>query len=153
MNLDALAGMDPAAMQKMMEEAMADPALRQQMESMNANVADAMEQLAKMSPEELQAQMMEGLQQLTSGNIMDSVMGKKDEVLETLAAQGLVPADKIEEYRSNPEKVCLDLGRDRMHCISFAKPYRFGLLVCSSSSNNPTSFAHPFPTTHSLRKK
>lgn len=104
MNLDALAGMDPSAMQKMMEEAMADPALREQMEAMNANIGDAMEQLSKMSPEELQKQMMEGLQQLTSGDIMDSIIGKKDEVLETLAAQGLVPADKIEEYRANPEK-------------------------------------------------
>ena len=48
--------------------------------AMNANMAEAMEQLGNMSPEELQAQMMEGLQQLTSGDIMDSVLGKKDEL-------------------------------------------------------------------------
>ena len=96
-----LEGMDMESIQKMMEEAMKDPSLA----AMNANMAEAMEQLGKMSPEELQAQMMEGLQQLTSGDIMDSVLGKKDEVLETLAAQGLVPAEKIAEYRANPAKV------------------------------------------------
>ena len=96
-----LEGMDMESIQKMMEEAMNDPSFA----AMNANMAEAMEQLGKMTPEELQAQMMEGLQQLTSGDIMDSVLGKKDEVLETLAAQGLVPPDKIAEYRANPEKV------------------------------------------------
>ena len=96
-----LEGMDMESIQKMMEEAMKDPSLA----AMNANMAEAMEQLGKMSPEELRAQMMEGLQQLTSGDIMDNVLGKKDEVLETLAAQGLVPADKIAEYRANPAKV------------------------------------------------
>lgn len=96
-----LEGMDMESIQKMMEEAMKDPSLA----AMNANMAEAMEQLGKMSPEELQAQMMEGLQQLTSGDIMDSVLGKKDEVLETLAAQGLVPAEKIAEYRADPAKV------------------------------------------------
>ena len=96
-----LEGMDMESIQKMMEEAMKDPSLA----AMNANMAEAMEQLGKMTPEELQAQMMEGLQQLTSGDIMDSVLGKKDEVLETLAAQGLVPAEKIAEYRANPAKV------------------------------------------------
>jgi hypothetical protein len=96
-----LEGMDMESIQKMMEEAMKDPSLA----AMNANMAEAMEQLGKMSPEELQVQMMEGLQQLASGDIMNSVLGKKDEVLETLAAQGLVPAEKIAEYRANPEKV------------------------------------------------
>ena len=73
-----LEGMDMESIQKMMEEAMNDPSFA----AMNANMAEAMEQLGKMSPEELQAQMMEGLQQLTSGDIMDSVLGKKDEVLD-----------------------------------------------------------------------
>lgn len=103
-----LEGMDMESIQKMMEEAMKDPSLA----AMNANMAEAMEQLGKMTPEELQAQMMEGLQQLTSGDIMDSVLGKKDEVLETLAAQGLVPAEKIAEYRANPAKVRVQCAQE-----------------------------------------
>mmetsp|Transcript_24768 Transcript_24768/g.54006 ORF Transcript_24768/g.54006 Transcript_24768/m.54006 type:complete len:293 (-) Transcript_24768:158-1036(-) len=103
LDLDALKGMDADALSKMMEQAMSDPALKEQMDTMQAGMADAMEQLSNMSPEELQKQMMEGLAQLTSGDIMDTVMGQKDEVLETLAAQGMVPKEKLEEYRNNPE--------------------------------------------------
>lgn len=110
LNLDALKGMDADALSKMMEQAMADPALKEQMNTMQAGMADAMEQLSSMSPEDLQKQMMEGLAQLTSGDIMDTVMGQKDEVLETLAAQGMVPKEKLEEYRNNPELVSLSFA-------------------------------------------
>ena len=69
------------------------------------NMTEVMEELGKMPPDELQAQLIEGLRQLTGEGIMDSVLEKKDEVLETMAAQGLVPPEKIAEYRANPEKV------------------------------------------------
>lgn len=103
MNMDALANMDMDEMQKMIEQAMEDPQMMQAMNQMNAGAADAMEQLSKMDPEAIQKQMMEGLSMLTSGDIMESVMGKKDEVLETLAAQGLVDEAKIEEYKNDPD--------------------------------------------------
>lgn len=103
MNMDALANMDMDEMQKMIKQAMDDPQMMEAMGQMNTGVADAMDQLSKMDPEAIQKQMMEGLSMLTSGDIMDSVMGKKDEVLETLAAQGLVDEAKIEEYRNDPE--------------------------------------------------
>jgi len=103
MNMDALANMDLEEMQKMMKEAMNDPQMMQAMNQMNAGVEEAMAQMAKMSPEELQKQMMDSLSMLTSGDIMETVMGQKDEVLETLAAQGLVDEAKIEEYKKDPE--------------------------------------------------
>ena len=128
-----LEGMDMESIQKMMEEAMNDPSFA----AMNANMAEAMEQLGNMSPEELQAQMMEGLQQLTSGDIMDSVLGKKDEVLETLAAQGLVPQEKIAEYRANPEKVRMNQSvRDtkEIRCDVCAS-WRIVLSFCHGTSS------------------
>ena len=48
--------------------------------------------------------MMEGLQQLTGDDIMASVMENKDEVLDSLAQQGLIPPEKIAEYKADPDK-------------------------------------------------
>jgi len=103
LDLDALANMDIGEMQKMIQNAMNDPAMMDAMGAMNQGVEDAMEQLAGMDANALQKQMMEGLEMLTGGDIMDSVMQQKDAVLETLAQQGLVDASKLEEYRNDPE--------------------------------------------------
>eukprot|EP00568_Trieres_chinensis_P004890 CAMPEP_0183291504 /NCGR_PEP_ID=MMETSP0160_2-20130417/900_1 /TAXON_ID=2839 ORGANISM="Odontella Sinensis, Strain Grunow 1884" /NCGR_SAMPLE_ID=MMETSP0160_2 /ASSEMBLY_ACC=CAM_ASM_000250 /LENGTH=279 /DNA_ID=CAMNT_0025452321 /DNA_START=89 /DNA_END=928 /DNA_ORIENTATION=+ len=102
MDLDALANMNADDLNKLLEEVMNDPSLMETMGEINAGVASAMDELANMDPETLQRQMMEGLEMLTSGDIMKSVLGNKDEVLETLASQGLVDAEKLAAYRSDP---------------------------------------------------
>ena len=103
-DLSALGLGDMGSMQNMIEEAMNDPALMAEMEKMQDGMADVMAEMAKMSPEELQAQMMEGLQQLTGDDIMASIMENKDDVLDSLAQQGLIPPEKIAEYKADPDK-------------------------------------------------
>lgn len=103
MDMDMLANMDVAEMQKLIQEAMTDPQVMEAMNDMNSGVNEAMESLSNMSPEELEKQMLEGLSMLTSDDIMQNVMGNKDEVLQTLAAQGLVDEAKIQQYKDDPE--------------------------------------------------
>jgi len=48
--------------------------------------------------------MAEGLEQLTSPGMIDTILGQKEDVLATLKAQGLVTDEQIAEYEANPEK-------------------------------------------------
>mmetsp|Transcript_1691 Transcript_1691/g.2427 ORF Transcript_1691/g.2427 Transcript_1691/m.2427 type:complete len:277 (-) Transcript_1691:54-884(-) len=102
--IDNLANFDEAELQNMIQNAMNDPQLMKTMEDMKGGIGDVMEQLASMDPDQLREQMMEGLQQLTSPDIVDSVMGNKDEVLASLKEQGLVTDEQMAEYQANPGK-------------------------------------------------
>ena len=102
--MDELANLSEEDIQKMIQETMNDPELMRTMEQVNSGVSQVMEELNKMSPDELKQHMTEGLAQLTSPDMVETIMGNKDEVLKSLAEQGLVTAEKIAEYEADPAK-------------------------------------------------
>mmetsp|Transcript_13948 Transcript_13948/g.19539 ORF Transcript_13948/g.19539 Transcript_13948/m.19539 type:complete len:269 (+) Transcript_13948:109-915(+) len=73
-----------------------DPEMQKAME-------DAMAQFANMSPEDMQKQMQDALAMLTDGDMVESIMGQKDEVLKTLEQSGLVDAEQLERFKNDPD--------------------------------------------------
>lgn len=100
--MDQLANMDPNEMMKMIEESMNDPATKEYLEQFGAGMGDVMEQLAKMDPEVMKKQIQDNLAAMTAPDILDSVLENKDEVLDSLLAQGLITPEQAAEYKANP---------------------------------------------------
>jgi len=104
------ANMDYNELMKMIQETMDDPAMMEYVDGLSAGMGDAMEQLSKMSPEEIQSQMEQNLKAMASPDMLDSVMEQKDEVLATLKAQGLITDEQLEEFQNDPQKFQETMG-------------------------------------------
>jgi hypothetical protein len=93
----ATAGADAdgmAQMEQMLAEAFNDPETLKQYEQ-------AMEQLSKMTPEELQAQMAEAMKMLSEGDMLTEVLKNKDDVIKNLEASGAVPPEELARYKTD----------------------------------------------------
>mmetsp|Transcript_2904 Transcript_2904/g.3992 ORF Transcript_2904/g.3992 Transcript_2904/m.3992 type:complete len:268 (-) Transcript_2904:291-1094(-) len=95
LDMDALANMDIAQMQQMMADALKDPEMMQYMEELSAS---AMAELENMTPDKI----IETMEQITSGDMIEKTLGQKDEVLATLEATGMVPPEEIARYKADP---------------------------------------------------
>lgn len=95
LDMDMFANMDIAQMQQLMADALKDPEMMQYMEQLSAN---AMAELENMTPEKI----METMEQITSGDMIEKTLGQKDEVLATLEATGMVPPEEIARYKADP---------------------------------------------------
>ena len=95
-------GVDMEQMQELWKNALNDPETMKQMESMGAKMGEAMEELAKMTPEQMQQQMQEAMNMLTNGDMADSILDKKDEVLASLEASGMVSAEELAKFKADP---------------------------------------------------
>lgn len=89
-------------LQAMMAKAFDDPDTLKYLEQMGAGMQDAFKEMANMDPEQLQKQMNEAMKLMTGGNMMESVLEKKDEVLANLEKTGLVSADELAKYKADP---------------------------------------------------
>jgi dGTP triphosphohydrolase len=107
-------GMDMAAIQKMMQgadmdqlqklwtEALKDPAAMKQMEAMGGKFTEAIEEMAKMTPEQLMSQMQEAMQMLTDDSMADKIVQQKDEVLKSLEQSGMVTPEELARFKTDP---------------------------------------------------
>ena len=95
-------GADMAQLQKMIQESMSDPETQKYMEQMGGQFSQAMEQLSKMSPEEIQAQMAQAFDVLQSGDMIDGLVNQRDEVIAQLETTGTIPADEIAKMKADP---------------------------------------------------
>jgi len=68
---------------------------------MLATYEKAMEELSKMSPEELQAQMSAAMSQLADGSMMDEILKQKDEVIANLEATQAVTPEELARYKTD----------------------------------------------------
>merc|ERR1712232_497406 len=107
---------DMAQMQKMIEEAMNDPALMESMAGFNQDVGAAMQQLAEMDPAKLRQQMQEGLSLLTTPEMMETVLGQKENDLEFFEKEMAKAFDQMKEIFANPE--ALDAATEMMKGFS-----------------------------------
>ena len=89
--------------QAMLEEAMKDPEAREYLESMGHNFEQAMEQLAKMSPDEMKKQMEDAMASLTDSSMIDAIVGQRDEVLKQLEMTKTVPAEELAKMKADPQ--------------------------------------------------
>lgn len=96
-------GVDMEQMQEMWKNALNDPETMKQMESMGDKFGEAMEELSKMTPEQLQAQMQEAMSMLTDDSMAESIVARKDEVLASLEQTGMVSPEELAKFKADPE--------------------------------------------------
>ena len=96
-------GVDMAQMQELWKNALNDPETMKTLEGMGAKFNEAMEELSKMTPEQLQAQMQEAMSMLTDGDMADSIVARKDEVLASLEQTGMVSPEELAKFKADPE--------------------------------------------------
>lgn len=94
---------DLAQLQDLMADALKDPATMKQFEQMGTQFASALEQLGKMSPEQLEQQMQAALSMLTEDSMVDTVVQQRDAILAQLEATGSVPADELARFKADPK--------------------------------------------------
>lgn len=104
------ANMDSAELMKMIQDTMADPAMMEYVDGLSSGMGDAMDQLSKMSPEEIQKTMEENLKAMTSPDMLNTVLEQKDEVLKSLLDQGLITEEQMEEFKNDPKKFQETMG-------------------------------------------
>jgi len=99
-----LANLDYDELMKMVQETMQDPSMMEYIDGLSSGMGEAMEQLSKMSPEEIQMQMKDNLQAMSSPDMLNSVLDQKEDVLNSLSDQGLITEEQKEEFLNDPEK-------------------------------------------------
>ena len=103
---DGLAGLGDLnldSLKKMMDDAMKDPETRKMMDQMGDQFGAALEQLSKMSPEEIQQQMQDAFKMMSEGSMVDDILEKREEVLKQLEESKTVPAEELAKFKADPE--------------------------------------------------
>ncbi|CAB9503153.1 expressed unknown protein [Seminavis robusta] len=93
---------DMEQMQKLWQDALSDPEAMKQMGAMGDKFGEAMNELSKMTPEQLAAQMQEAMQMLTDDSMADKIIEQKDEVLKSLEQTGMVDAEELAKFKADP---------------------------------------------------
>jgi len=94
--------LDLSTIQEMFSNSMTDPETMKAFEQMGLSMLEGMNKLGDMDPQFLEKQFEEMTKMMTGGDIMNSVMEKKDEVLENLEKTGLVTAEELAKYKADP---------------------------------------------------
>jgi len=94
--------LDLSTIQEMFSNSMTDPETMKAFEQMGLSMLEGMNKLGEMDPQFLEKQFEEMTKMMTGGDIINSVMEKKDEVLENLEKTGLVTAEELAKYKADP---------------------------------------------------
>lgn len=103
--LGEMAKMDPTKMQDYLSEAMSNPDIMDMLGGMGDGMEQAMADLAKMTPEEMAAQMKEAMDMIGGEGYLEQALSNPEELLKTLGDSGMVDAKQMEEFKQNPEKL------------------------------------------------
>jgi alpha-amylase/alpha-mannosidase (GH57 family) len=101
--MEQLMNLDPDEMMQMIQESMNDPATAEYMEQFGEGMGEMMEQFLNMDPEDMKETIQSNLAQMTSPETLKNVLQQKDEVLQSLLAEGLITAEQAAEFEDNPE--------------------------------------------------
>lgn len=96
-------GADMAELQKMIQESLQDPETQKYLQEMGTQFGAAMEQLAQMTPEQIQAQMAQALDVLQSGDMLEGLVESRDAVIAQLEATGTIPKEEIAKMKADPQ--------------------------------------------------
>lgn len=104
--LKEFGGYDEGGMADMVDRAMKDPQMQQLMKDLDiGEVQSVMDELSKLTPEKLAAQMEEAMNMMTSDDYLETAMKNKDQVLDQLEASGLISDEDLQAFRDDPEKL------------------------------------------------
>lgn len=85
-----------------MQQLQDDPDYMKKLEESMAQFGGAMEQMMKMSPEEMAKQMEEAMKLFTDEDIVENVLNQKEEVLKSLESSGMVTEEELAKYKADP---------------------------------------------------
>ena len=80
-----------------------DPSQLEELAGLGDYFNEVMEIMGKMSPEELEKQMKDAMEMLTSGDMMKGMMDMQDEIIKSLEESGQVSAEELAKYKADPE--------------------------------------------------
>jgi hypothetical protein len=89
-------------MKKLWQGAIDNPEYANTIGALGEQYGDALEQMLKLSPEELSAQIESAMKLMTDGDIVENIVNEKDEVIKSLEASGLVPPEELAKYKADP---------------------------------------------------
>lgn len=93
---------NPDEMAAQLKAMMEDPSYMEQFGAMGSQMAEAMEQMMKLSPEEMAKQMEEAMKVMTDQDMVENVVNQRDEVLKSLEESGMVPPEELAKFKSDP---------------------------------------------------
>lgn len=96
------AAIDPGGMQDLWKDALNNPEYMKTMGALGEQFGDALEEMMKLSPEELSAQIEAAMKLMTDGDIVENIVNEKDEVLKSLEASGAVPPEELARFKADP---------------------------------------------------
>jgi hypothetical protein len=101
--LGELGNFDMGQWSEMINEMMGDP------ETMKAfeGIQDAMKNMANTPAEDI---IKNAVDMLSNGSILDGLGDNMDEILANLETTGMIPKEKLDEYRVNPDALKEDIG-------------------------------------------
>lgn len=109
-DLDALGNLyDGSAMGESIQNALKDPEMMKLMTEMGSNIGGALDELSKMTPEELETQMKAAMGMLQDGDVMKQILNNKDEMIKNLETSGMIDEKTLQEFKENPDKLEEDM--------------------------------------------
>jgi len=107
--LGDLANMDMSELEALVEEAMKDPETAKMFQDFGQEMESAFAQLQNMDEETLGKNIEEAMKMFEDEDALKSILGDKEKMLDQLAGSGMVDADKLVEYKVNPDKLETDV--------------------------------------------
>lgn len=101
--LEGLMGQMGGDYEAMLEKMMSDPEMMQQMQQMGEQFGEALSSLGDMDPDQIQNELKGVFDMFDDASVMESIVDKQDEVLESLAATGLVPPEELAKFKADPK--------------------------------------------------
>lgn len=80
-----------------------DPKMMEELAGLGDQFEQIMDIMSKMSPEEMEKQMKDAMDMLSSGDMMESMLGMREEIIKTLEETGQVTADELAKMKTDPE--------------------------------------------------
>merc|ERR1711862_324030 len=90
-------------LQDMWKDVLENPEAMQQLTEMGEVFSNAIDELSKMSPDELEKQMKDTFSMLSEGTMAETAIGKREEVLAALESSGMVGAEDLAKLKADPE--------------------------------------------------
>jgi hypothetical protein len=85
------------------QEALKDPEKRKQLEMLGLDVSKGLEDLAKLSPEEIANGMKDFWGAMSDDSIVEKIVENRESVLQTLEGNAAVPAEELAKMKADPK--------------------------------------------------
>jgi hypothetical protein len=90
-------------MEEMLKGFMDNPEYLEQLGAMGDMFGDALQQMMKLPPDELAAQMEQAMKLMMNGDMVENLVGNREQIIKTLESTKAVPEEELERFKTDPE--------------------------------------------------